>query len=143
MDGTSPPPRDPFIRKFLTRIPPDVAASFTPAQFDAIKLAFGARDWGAHTVDIRKSFPLFWSSFYLVLLMGRNRRSADRLAAESQPFGTPGNILITVGFVAFLLIPAWFGLYALKSMIGVDLLPASGAHGVVDDLLAQLGRLLG
>ena len=34
---------DPFLRTFFSRIPKDVAASFTAAQLDAVKLAFGAR----------------------------------------------------------------------------------------------------
>jgi hypothetical protein len=49
---------DPFFATFFSRIPEDVACSFTPAQLDAVKLAFGARVRGAHAIDVRLSLPL-------------------------------------------------------------------------------------
>jgi len=51
-----------------------VAASFTKEQRVALQTMFG--DWSAtrHPVDIRCTFPLGWRRFYLVLLMGWDRR---------------------------------------------------------------------
>jgi hypothetical protein len=140
MDGSG----DPFLAKFFARIPADVASSFTPAQLDAVKMAFGARSWGSHAIDIRKSFglPLVWRRFYLVLLMGAERREEDRLRAEGALFGTLGNAALTIAFLAVLLIPSAFVLYALKSFAGIDVLPGSeGLHGFWDDLARQLELL--
>jgi hypothetical protein len=71
--GTS----DPFLQGFFARVPPEVARSFTPPQLDAIKLAFSAREWRQHAVDIRWTFGAGRWRSYLVLLMGRARRRAD------------------------------------------------------------------
>jgi hypothetical protein len=139
-DGT----RDPFIDKFFTRIPREVAASFTPAQLDAVKLAFGARSWGSHAVDIRKSFavPFIWRRIYIVLLMGAERRDAERLRAEGAMFGTLGNALVTLAFLAIVLTPLALALYALKSAAGVDFFPGDGLHGLRENLARQLDFLL-
>jgi hypothetical protein len=141
MDGSS----DPFFAKFFSRIPADVAASFTPAQLQAVKIAFGARSWGSHAVDIRKSFalPLIWRRIYVVLLMGGERRDAARLHAEGALFGTLGNATLTVAFLAVMLGPLALALYALKSLAGIDILPgAEGLHGLWSDLARQLAFLL-
>jgi hypothetical protein len=134
MDGS----RDLFLEKFFSRIPRDVAASFTPEQLGAVKLAFGARSWGAHAIDVRKSFPLFRHRIYLVLLMGRERRDAERLRAEGAMFGTLGNAFVTVLFLGFILAPLALGLYLLKSVAGLDVMPGDGFHGFWDNLARQI-----
>jgi hypothetical protein len=139
MDGSQR--HDPFIDKFFARIPRDAAESFTPAQLAAIRMAFGARSWGSHALDIRKSFPLFWRRVYLVLLIGTERRTADRLRAEGELFGTFGNAIVTLMFVALLLLPLMAGLYLLKWSAGIDLVPGGGAHGFWDGVAAQLRQL--
>jgi hypothetical protein len=140
MDGS----RDPFIDKFFSRIPRETAQSFTPAQLDAIKRAFGARSWGNHAVDIRKSFtiPFLWRRIYIVLLMGGERRDAERLRAEGAMFGTLGNALVSLAFLAIVLIPTAAALYALKAVFGIDLFPGDGFHGLRETLSQQLDVLL-
>jgi len=136
---------DPFLAKFFARIPAEVAASFTPAQLRAVKIAFGARSWGSHAIDIRKSFalPLIWRRFYVVLLAGAERRDDERLRAEGALFGTLGNAALTLAFLAAMLGPLALALYALKSLAGVDVLPgADGFHGLWDELARQLEFLL-
>jgi hypothetical protein len=73
---------DPFLRRFLERVPADIAGSFTPAQLDAVKLAFAARSWGEHAVDIRRVVGAGRWRFYIVLLAGRTRREADGLGSR-------------------------------------------------------------
>ena len=141
MDGSS----DPFLAKFFARIPAEVAASFTPAQLRAVKIAFGARSWGSHAIDIRKSFalPLIWRRFYVVLLAGAERRDDERLRAEGALFGTLGNMALTAAFLIVVLGPLALALYALKSLAGVDVLPGDGGlHGLWGDLARQLEFLL-
>jgi hypothetical protein len=141
MDGSS----DPFLAKFFARIPAEVAASFSPAQLQAVKIAFGARSWGSHAIDIRRSFslPLIWRRFYLVLLAGAERRDEERLRAEGALFGTFGNAALTVAFLAVMLGPLALAFYALKSLAGIDVLPGTdGFHGLWSDALRQLQFLL-
>lgn len=70
----TPLPSDVFTSRFLGRLPPDVAASFTPEQLAALQLAFGMRYAMEHAVDVRRTVTLPWGRFYLVLLGGRDRR---------------------------------------------------------------------
>ena len=58
--------------------------TFTPAQIDEIKKAFSGRSFTSHTVDVRHSFSLFGKSYYLVVLAGRERRSAPGVTKLSQ-----------------------------------------------------------
>jgi hypothetical protein len=119
------PINDPFFEQFFARIPKDVALSFSDAQLDAIKLAFGARTSLSHPVDIRFSIPLFVRRYYLVLLAGRERRPAERLAWERalRPFW---NFASTVffGLLAVLVLGAFVGAaYILKMTLGIDVVP--------------------
>jgi hypothetical protein len=68
-----PTPAQRFTARFLARVPPDVAATFTSAQLTAIRRAFGMRYEAGHALDIRRHLRLPWGRFYLVLLAGRDR----------------------------------------------------------------------
>jgi hypothetical protein len=63
------------LRQFLQRIGPDAAASFTPAQREAIELHFGMRYRVDHTIDWRQRIRLPFAKFYVVLLAGKENRS--------------------------------------------------------------------
>ena len=133
-------PRDPFLEKFYSRIHPSVAQSFTPAQIAAIKLAFGARTWGAHTVDIRFSFPLLWRRFYFVFLAGREQRPAERRAAERHraPFASLGNAAITVIFALVVGIPILLSLFLVQAALSAG---GSGSSSFLAQIADQLGQL--
>ncbi len=132
---------DAFIERFFKRIPREAAESFTPAQLSAIRMAFGARSWGNHAVDVRKSFPFFWRRIYFVLLIGAERRDAERLRAEGEMFGTFGNAIVSLIFLVLLMLPLVAGLYLLKWTAGVDLVPNGGAHAFWDGVSTQLRQL--
>ncbi len=66
-------PANPFLERFLARVPGEVARSFTPDQLAAVQRAFGMRFTVGHALDIRRSFRLPWGRFYLVLLWGQER----------------------------------------------------------------------
>ncbi|MFO1112970.1 MAG: hypothetical protein U1E38_07860 [Rhodospirillales bacterium] len=70
----SPEAEDPFHKLFFSRIPAEVAQSFSPEQLEAVKLAFGARSPGGHALDLRFSVPLGNRAWYVVLLAGQMRR---------------------------------------------------------------------
>ncbi len=69
---------DAFLNHYFRRIDPAVAASFTKEQRAAIRTMFGDRGATRHPVDIRCTFPLGWRRFYLVFLMGHDRRKFIR-----------------------------------------------------------------
>ena len=72
------PPPDPFLQQMFARMSPGAKFTFTPAQIDEIKKAFSARSFTSHAVDVRHSVSVFGKSYYLVILAGRERRSAPR-----------------------------------------------------------------
>ncbi|MGD1879083.1 MAG: hypothetical protein ACFB13_16470 [Kiloniellaceae bacterium] len=76
------PGRDAFLDHYFKRIDPDVAASFTEDQCEAIKAMFGARGIVKHSVEVRRSLPIGRGRYYLVLLLGRERRTFGRLYSE-------------------------------------------------------------
>ncbi len=69
---------DEFLTHYFRRIDPAVAASFTKEQRHAIRTMFGDRGATRHAVDVRCTFPLGWRRFYLVFLLGRDRRRIIR-----------------------------------------------------------------
>ncbi|MGE0256443.1 MAG: hypothetical protein AB7N54_06735 [Alphaproteobacteria bacterium] len=129
---------DPFLEEFFARIPERTANSFDDAQLLAIKQVFGARSRGHHAVDLRFSLPLL--RIYTVLLIGRERRSADRRRVDRRvhPLATIGNLFATLLFLCILAVPVLLTLYAFKSGIGVNLMEDSGAHDLLDELRRQL-----
>ncbi len=70
---------DPFLEHYFKRIDPSVAGSFNDEQRAAIKAMFGARGIARHSFEVRRTLPIFWRRYYLVVLMGRERRDISRL----------------------------------------------------------------
>ncbi len=116
---------DPFFRDFFARIPGDAAASFTDAQLDAVKLAYGARSRSSHGVDIRLSIPLIRRRFYMVLLAGAEHRRTERLALERalRSLWTFANAAAIVTVLVMLMLALVTGLYLGKRAAGIDVFP--------------------
>jgi hypothetical protein len=81
-DAATPGGGDPFLEHYFKRIDPHLAASFTDEQCDAIKTMFGGRGVARHSLEVRRSLPIGRGRYYLVLLMGRESRTFDRLYSE-------------------------------------------------------------
>jgi hypothetical protein len=80
-----PLPHDtnPFIARFLARLPRELAASFSPEQLEAVQCVFGMRYAMEHAIDMRRTLRLPWGRYYIVLLAGRDRRGpAPRLGTS-------------------------------------------------------------
>jgi len=101
---------DPFIEHYFKRLDPEIAASFTPAQRDAIRVMFGARGIARHAVELRRSIPFLGGRrFYLVFLMGRERRGLARIYSQgtvSRPFnllfyGLLGGLVLVLALALF------------------------------------------
>ncbi len=95
---------DGYIARFLARVPADVPPTFSQAQLLAIK-DFVINDRERQAVDIRWTIPLIWFRFFIVVLAGPERRSAERLAAEraARPILTWSNVIVIAVFLAMLL----------------------------------------
>ena len=111
---------DPFIAGLKERLPEELRESFTEEQLEALKLAFGTRSWGKHSVDLRGSVKFWHRRYYFVFLAGRNYRQLSRLEQELSLLGKAtllAVILLACGLVGLLL------LYLLKSALGIDIFP--------------------
>ncbi|MGD8810534.1 MAG: hypothetical protein PVG24_13080 [Gammaproteobacteria bacterium] len=109
---------DPFVEHYFKRLDPELAASFTPAQRDAIRVMFGARGVAHHAIELRRSIPFLGGRrFYLVFLMGRERRGLARIYSQgcvSRPFnvlfyGLVGGLLAGLVIVPVLMLSAALG----------------------------------
>ncbi|MEH1922808.1 hypothetical protein [Nostoc sp.] len=69
---------DLFVQQFFARIPPEIVATFTNTQLTEIKKAFNDRIYKRHLVDIRVSIPFFVKRFYVVFLLGKEKRLKKR-----------------------------------------------------------------
>jgi len=111
---------DPFIVGLKERLPEELRESFTEEQLEALKLAFGTRSWGKHSVDLRGTLKLWHRRYYFVFLAGRNYRQLSRLEQELSLLGKAtvlAAILLACGLVGLVL------LYLLKSALGIDIFP--------------------
>ncbi|HJE71182.1 3-phosphoshikimate 1-carboxyvinyltransferase [Pseudomonas oryzihabitans] len=111
---------DPFIAGLKERLPKELRESFTEEQLEALKLAFGTRSWGKHSVDLRGTVKFWHRRYYFVFLAGRNYRQLSRLEQELSLLGKAtvlAVILLACGLVGLLL------LYLLKSALGIDIFP--------------------
>lgn len=81
---TSPSER--LVTGLLAQMPADVRGRFDDTQVEALREAARHCQWGRHPLDIRLSLPLLAQRYYLVIVGGRERRSAER-RRERQ--GTP------------------------------------------------------
>ena len=118
------PVRRPFqYERVLAKLPPAVRDSLTPQQLECISDAL-IPDPPRHAIDYRTSIPFFGRRFYVTLLVGRERRSLERLAREAQLRARHVAIVYSVllmlvscaSFLAFVLVG-----YVLKSAMGIDL----------------------
>lgn len=108
--------RDPFLDHYFKRIEPGIAASFTAEQREAIKTMFGARGIAQHAVEIRRSLPIGRGRYYLVLLLGRERRTFGRLYSEGAVSGY-FNILGYVITAALWILPAVAAALLLQALL--------------------------
>lgn len=94
-----------FLDHYFRRLDPEVAASFTAPQRDAIATMFGARGIARHAVEVRRSipFPGGWR-LYLVFLLGRERRTISRLYSQGMVSGR-FNAVFYLGLGALFLLP--------------------------------------
>jgi hypothetical protein len=98
-----------------------VVKSFTNTQLNAIKNAIYVRECRTHHVDLRPTLalPFIPWSFYIVLLIGVNRRS---LSSSEKAIATV--VFLLVIFISGLAVAGllFLILYLFKSWLGIDIL---------------------
>ena len=109
-----------FTEGLLLRLPAHVRESFTDDQLAALKVAFGAREWGHHPVDLRGTIGVWHWRYYFVVLGGRHRRRLSRL--EHEISRTAWALAVGVFLVASML-TGLLALYLVKSALGIDIIP--------------------
>jgi hypothetical protein len=64
------------VQRFLQRLKPEIATSFTADQLDAIDLYFCMRHKVCHAVDLRGRLKLPFFKIYFVFLAGQDQNTA-------------------------------------------------------------------
>ncbi len=125
------------LAELLDGIPPAVRSEFTYNHLAALEVALvkSRPVPRKHKLDFRVSLPFFGKRYYFVLLGGAERRSILRIERDGQnaPWRLTAayfvivTLLASVGLTALIL-----GLYALKSLMGIDMFEGSSfMHGIV------------
>ncbi|SEQ20201.1 MULTISPECIES: 3-phosphoshikimate 1-carboxyvinyltransferase [Pseudomonas] len=125
--------QDPFVQGLKERLPSDLKESFTEEQLQALKVAFGARQWGKHAVDLRATFKLWRWRYYCVFLVGRNRRDLSRRQHELSQMAKAFVIAV---FLLFSIAVGLVILYLIKSALNIDIFP-NFSFGVWDWFKSQ------
>ena len=126
-----------FVARFRSRVPPEVAASFTPEQLAAIHTAFALRTLPRHSLDLRRSIPTPWGRVYLAIIAGREKRGASRLRAERRRrrAGAVTDLAQLGAHSALIVVIGAGALYLAKMALGLDLVP--GMDMLPDKALLQ------
>jgi hypothetical protein len=117
---------DAYTQHTLSNIKPEVFKTLNLVQLEAIRQAISANaPFRQHPIDIRIALPLFFVKFYLVFLVGQDRRSDTRARESLRRTAVRGMtfILILYGLVALSIPLIFLMLYALKSLMGIDIFP--------------------
>jgi len=109
-----------FEDGLMKRLPDELQDSFSQEQIDALKVAFGARKWGKHPVDIRGTINIWTWRYYFVFLMGRNQRSLSR---RERQISLITKTFFTLMFLLFSTLLGLLVIYLIKSAAGIDLFP--------------------
>ncbi len=130
---TAPPAEDrPDHRRtpesFLQQLDPELLASYTPAQLQAIKdlLEKAIPKPAPKLVNLRFEIDLLFESFYFVLFVGKNRRQQRRRYPVSW-IERWGNTLVVIMVLLGLNLTISFSVllmaYLVKSFVGIDFFP--------------------
>ncbi|MBK1987662.1 hypothetical protein A0J48_008960 [Sphaerospermopsis aphanizomenoides BCCUSP55] len=109
---------DPVVKRILARVPADIAATFTDSQLAELKKVFIDRANKSSSVDMRLSIPFFNRRFYLVLLMGKEKRSLQRL--KKSTFKVINSFVGTTYILAMISIILFGSIYLIEEKLRID-----------------------
>jgi hypothetical protein len=107
------------IDELLSRLPAEVANSFTPEQRAALRAVGQPITWKRHPVDIRLTLPPLGRRRFLRIVGGWEKRCAARLYRDGRvhPLHTLGNILFLLGIVTVFLLLAALAMAVIQSVV--------------------------
>lgn len=111
----------PELQRFLHRLPTAMSRRLTPDELQAYAKALTPQR-SPHWIDFRASVPIPGLGMYVALMVGRERRSPDRLRNEGQ-IGLAANLIIA-GVLSATVMTGWLStmllLEGLAMMAGND-----------------------
>lgn len=119
------------VKQLLSKMDPEIAASFTYKQRKALQKSISTRDFRNHTIDIRPTLalPFLPWSFYIVFLGGINKRSLTPTERFSAALVFIAAIFVVGAIILGLIFVI---LYLLKSWLGIDIFP-NESMGIWDE----------
>lgn len=121
-------PSSDSLMERLSQLSPDIWESFTSEQQEAVYnlLAANVPKPSPKIIDLRFVVDLLISRFYVVVFVGKDRRSQKRRYIPNS-VSRVGNwlmaVLLLLGLNVFVSVGVFLVLYLFKSGIGVDLFP--------------------
>lgn len=108
------------VQKLMAKMPKRVAQSFSDEQIQHLHRAIGTRGWKKHPVDVRTTLtiPFARSQWYVVLLMGRDKRELTRTEQQISTLTLAGiaTLCLSASIMLGLLV-----IYLVKSALGINL----------------------
>jgi hypothetical protein len=103
----------------LNRVPPEIAETFTAEQRAALWNAAKPVSWRRHPINLRLSIPLIGVRYFITVVGGVEKRSAERRVRERRmfPLRTAGNILFLFGVGSAFYLVAVLGLVLFSNLI--------------------------
>lgn len=125
---------DTFVQQFFVRISPQVAVTFTDAQLTELKKVFKDRLSKRHAVNIRLSIPFPKKPFFIVLLLGKEDMSKQRLQRLTS---TPRTSIFLIRYGLVLITSLFFMLYVVERASGINTFPDKKIQDIVRALRAN------
>ncbi|MEH2420382.1 MAG: hypothetical protein V7K48_05370 [Nostoc sp.] len=111
---------DTFLQQFFICIPPQVAATFTDAQLTELQKVFKERVSKRHAVDIRLSIPFIKKRFYLVFLLGKEKKLKQN---RKETIFTHVNSILLIRYCLVLITFLLSALYIVEMVLGINTFP--------------------
>lgn len=108
-----------LLDRLLAPMDRHIANSFTETQLQELERVLGASSSRRLPIDIRVTVPILWRRYFITVLAGPERRSAERLKQEraKHRLWTFANVC-SLAFLLLLAIPAFIGLVHIIALAG-------------------------
>lgn len=107
---------DAFVKRLLDKMPEALAASFNEEQKSALRKGLGMPQQSVQWLDKRGVVGLWRWRYFFVIIVGKDRRLAQRNHAAANMFFSAFLIIVGLGLGCFLMLV----LYSLKSYLGIN-----------------------
>jgi len=124
------PTGDAFTDNIIRDIPENVREQFTDEQTEALlKVLLKQHAQARHIIDARFTIPLYFTRYYVVLLLGKDRRThVGKTMVERRD---KGGLFTRIAFTSLLVINGSFMLlllgllsaYVIKFTLGINIFP--------------------